>query len=530
MCILKKENLLLKYTKNLEKLGKNENECVEYSVFFHSKDMERALEFNSQKGIPFIYVARVGKTFDGHSLAQVVLNSQNIFVGSHAHIHMAENDLGILVTDTEKVLNALLQKAFQVDRKDFYLVGVTGTNGKTSVVQIGGQILERAYKKHVLKIGTLGMQIGTENLPVSHVTTPDFPAFLSALHVAKAQHVQQVVMEVTSHGLKENRLADTKMNVCVFTNLTQDHLDFHGNMTDYFESKKKLFSEHFCEDGWAVINTDGEEWQKFAQAAFGSKRTVLFVGCDKNLNQFEDWESLFHSVQYLNLTQKKSTLQGVSGVLQLISKNETSNLYPFSCPLLGDFQFENILCAVGIALASGVQLAEISPLLKEMKNIPGRLEVVQTTQEQPTVIVDYAHSPDALEKSIQTCRSLLKSGGKLITVFGCGGNRDALKRIPMGEVASRLSDIVMITSDNPRDEDPDRIIEDIFLGCVEKSKCLKEKDRKKALFLAIQNATKYDIVLIAGKGHETYQIFNGIKHPFSDADVALHALREKILT
>lgn len=236
------------------------------------------------------------------------------------------------------------------------------------------------------------------------------------------------------------------------------------------------------------------------------------------------------------MKHQKSDLTGISG--ELFFKNQNGEILKnasYKCPLLGEFQQENILCSIGIILALGFSLENACGALEYIKNIPGRLELIKSNhlkntpsqKSPPNVIIDYAHTPDALEKSILACKKLLPFEGKIITVFGCGGDRDSSKRAVMGKIASQLSDFVIVTSDNPRTEDPDKIIQDIFMGIDKKQYCKRQKDRKDAIINAIESANENDLVLIAGKGHEDYQIIGEIKYPFSDKNIVQKILNRE---
>lgn len=538
--ILTKKNLLSCISNSVYQIS---NEC-ELKIFYHSRDVEDFLNSPSaasfiQRDIPaFIYIARSGKTFNGHFFAEKVLHSKNIFIGdinrtkeNIDNIDLLKQDYFIGVKDIEEALNSLLQEAYALDLSIFTFIGVTGTNGKTSVVQISAQMLEIICKKHVLKIGTLGMEIGDQKLEGSHVTTPDFPAFISILDSAYKENINKVVMEITSHALKENRLADLKIDVGVFTNLTQDHIDFHGSMEDYRSSKEKLFTHLLSENGTAVININNHEYPHFIKAASGKKRSLILVGNANSVcSTSKKFFTHFASIRYLELSveNQKSDLTGISGHLSF--KNQDGKILEqhfYKCQLLGEFQQENVLCSIGIILALGFSLENACHVLSHIKNIPGRLELIKPTSRKnitskkslPNVVIDYAHTPDALEKSILACKNLLSSKGKITTVFGCGGDRDSSKRAMMGKIASRFSDFVIVTSDNPRTEDPDKIIHDIFMGIDKKQHCKKQKDRKNAIIDAITNASENDLVLVAGKGHENYQIIGEIKYPFSDEKI-----------
>ncbi len=253
------------------------------NVFCHSKDCEN-LSPQSIAPPHYVYIARKGSSFDGHILAKNVLNSGNFFIGEKTSIvslfvddaeTILNHNLFIEVHDAKKALHLILENAFKIDVKKFASIAVTGTNGKTSVTQILGHVLTQLEQKLPLKIGTLGVQIGNSTLPVSHVTTPDYPSFLNILAAAQKQNVQKIIMEATSHGLNENRLGDWKNDIAIFTNLTQDHLDYHKTMVDYSAAKQKLFQNQFSPNGTAIINIETEESKKFIQAAQGPLRNLI---------------------------------------------------------------------------------------------------------------------------------------------------------------------------------------------------------------------------------------------------------------
>lgn len=497
----------------------------------------------------FIYIARVGKKFDGHSLIEKILSSKNYFIGNEENVFdlakknnysedlllkIINNPYFIKVKNTEKSINLLFEKCYQINNEHFNTIAVTGTNGKTSVVQICSQIFELLTAKSCLRIGTLGLQIGEYSMESSHVTTPDYPALLSIINLCQKINIDKIVMEATSHGLLEKRLGNWKVNTAIFTNLTQDHLDYHGTMDNYRNAKLKLFDEYLNKSGCAIICTNNFDWEFFAKHAAGNKRTLIGVG-NENISKsfFSTFKNLYKSLLYLSITDQKSSLKGISGTLILRDCHKIIESEYFSAPIIGNFQFDNIMCSIAAMINDGFKISEISKKLANIKNIPGRLEIIKHKTEIdnkfPTVLVDYAHSPDALEKAILVCKNILslEGRGKLITVFGCGGDRDKTKRPIMGKIASTLSDKVIVTSDNPRKEDPGKIIDDIFTGINSNNNCFRESDRKKAIEFAIQSAEQFDLILVAGKGHEDYQIIGETKYPFSDSQIALSILSKE---
>lgn len=530
--ILKRKRLLTFSSKNFDSVSFDHD----ISLFFHSIEVMSFLSnvHSFFEKPQFAYVVRNGKSFNGYQILADVLQSKNIFIGewekSLASLNqgkMPDDCYFIGVSNTEVALNEIIKSIYGISVESMKLIGVTGTNGKTSVVQILSQMIETIEKKTVMRIGTLGIQIQDDVLPGSHVTTPDFPTLMHALDIAKKRNISTVVMEVTSHGLSEKRLHDLNVDIAIFTNLTLDHLDYHGSMENYRIAKLKLFNETLSKTGFAIVHTDQDESLAFVRAAaFQQMRNLILVGHEedvkKNLESTvkEGLLTCFQTVQCLVLSTCKTDLNGiVASVKHFNCAFQLIDECAFQSSLLGDFQVENALCAIGACLALSFPLSLACESMEKVKSIPGRLDVVELPlkNKTPKVIVDYAHTPAALEKVIATCRNLLAKEGKIITVFGCGGNRDSSKRPEMGFVASDLSDFVFITSDNPRDENPEKIIYDIVLG-ISKRNYITEPDRKQAIRLAMDYACKDDLVLICGKGHENYQIIGDTKYPFSDAD------------
>lgn len=542
--ILKKKELILNKNHDIYTI----NHPLE--IIINSNNLNKFIETeNGYKNNSFIYIARVGAKFDGHFLADTILKTNNYFIGNPENINLIaqksnfsddwtkkiiSNKYFIPVNNIEESIGILFEYALNINKSKIHTIAVTGTNGKTSVVQICSQILKLLTNKKNTKIGTLGIEIGEVKLKSSHITTPDYPSFLEILNLSEKNNIQNVIMEATSHGLIENRLGNWKVDTAIFTNLTQDHLDYHGTIEEYKSAKMKLFQNYLKEDGNAVICTNNSDWELFTKISIGSKRKIIGVGHEKYSNYFlKTYQKYFQTTYYLSITDSKSSLTGISGNLKLQDHSNIMENTFFSAPLIGDFQIDNLSCAIGALICEGYTITEISKILKKINNIPGRLEIInkhiKKKNKNPTVLIDYAHTPDALNKVLHICKNVLKNEGqgKLITVFGCGGNRDKLKRPLMGKIASILSDTVVVTSDNPRNEEPNKIIDDIFEGISGNKNCLRELDRKKAIELAIHSGGQFDLILVAGKGHEDYQIIGEKKFPFSDAKIALSVLRKE---
>ncbi len=382
------------------------------------------------------------------------------------------------------------------------MIGVTGTNGKTSCTHWLAQAMQAAGKRAAV-IGTLGN--GFPNaLSEAINTTPD-PILL---HGMLADYLRAgadtVAMEVSSHGLAQGRVNGVHFDVAVFTNLSRDHLDYHGDMDAYAAAKRKLFDWPGLQT--AVLNMDDAFGQKIAAEllsagrsylTFGFSEQAMVRGCDLQLSDH-------------GIAMQIHAPQG-QGVLR--------------APVLGRFNASNLLAIVATMLASGLPLAAVLDAVSQIKPVPGRMQTMGGG-DQPLVVVDYAHTPDALENVLSTLREQCK--GQLICVFGCGGNRDAGKRGLMGEVATRLADQVIVTSDNPRDETPDSIISNILSGITGQAHHIQvEPDRATAIQQAILSASAGDIVVLAGKGHETYQEIAGVRYPFNDLEMASRYLQER---
>jgi len=378
-----------------------------------------------------------------------------------------------------------------------WMIGVTGTNGKTSCSHWLAQALELLGRKAAV-VGTLGN--GFPNA-LSHAinTTPDPILLHGMLADYLAQGAQSVAMEVSSHGLEQGRVNGVHFNVAVFTNLTRDHLDYHGDMASYAAAKRKLFDW----DGLScsVLNTDDDFGLKLASELQQQGKQVLTYGLDSG------------DVRGLDL---EFNVQGLS--MQVHTPFGDAKL---QANVLGRFNAYNLLAVLASLLASDIALEDAIDAVGQVKSVAGRMQQYGGG-EQPLVVIDYAHTPDALEKVLKALRE--QASGRLICVFGCGGNRDAGKRPLMAGVASNLADKTIVTSDNPRHENPAEIIRQVLAGMHGEYEVAE--DRTLAIKTAIQSAQPQDVVLVAGKGHEDYQEIAGVRYPFSDAEVVQNVLKE----
>lgn len=405
----------------------------------------------------------------------------------------------VAVANLKSQTGHIAAEFYQYPSRQLKVIGVTGTNGKTSVSQWLAQALSALGQK-VAVIGTIGNGfVGTQdtNLVEAGNTTPD--AIL--LQAMLANYVQQgadaIAMEVSSHGLHQGRVNGVEFDLAILTNLSRDHLDYHETMEEYAAAKQELFVWPGL--GMAILNVDDDFGQGVATLLKTQGQALMTYG----LNQ-GDVRGVDLELHQQGLAMQVKTPQG--DVL-------------IKASVLGRFNAYNVLAVLTALLALKVSLQDAVAAIARIKSVPGRMELFGG-DDKPVVVVDYAHTPDALENVLSALRE--QGQGKLICVFGCGGKRDAGKRPLMGEVAARLADTVIVTSDNPRSENPEHIIQEIVSGMSGKG--LVESDRERAIVQAVQLAQPGDVVLVAGKGHESYQEIGGIKMPFSDALVVQNAL------
>ena len=406
----------------------------------------------------------------------------------------------ITVEDSRKTLAALSADFFGNPSRELDVIGITGTNGKTTVAYLIESILKSAGRKTGL-LGTINYRFGDKTIPARQ-TTPESLDLQKMLREMADIKIDTCVLEVSSHSLILNRVYKTDFSVGVFTNLTQDHLDFHQNKEKYFKAKEKLFTEYNLKK--AVINIDDSYGERILTKTAAEVMTVGIKG--KGDIQAKNIKTSMDGITFIALTPK--------GNIEIVSR------------LFGCHNVYNILFAIGSALALGLSLEEIKRGVYALSDVPGRSQRIDEGQNF-TVLVDYAHTDDALKNTIKAARDL--ANRKIITVFGCGGNRDQDKRPKMGEVAGRYSDFTIITSDNPRNEDPARIAKSIETGIkkvVDARKYCVILDRKQAIDRAIQMAGKDDIVIIAGKGHEDYQVFRDRRIHFDDLETAKEIIKK----
>ncbi len=445
-----------------------------------------------------MFVAIVGFKTDGHEYidgavaqgATVVAVQKNAWNGQKI-----DGVTYVIAEDTRKLLALASCNFYHHPSRDFKLVGVTGTKGKTTTTYMIKKIMEKAGKKVGL-IGTIANMIGDETVEASR-TTPESVDLQRLFRKMADEKCDVVIMEVSSHALALDRVLGCAFDIGIFTNLTQDHMDFHETFDNYLAAKAKLFT--MCKDGY--INCDDMYAKKLAEMA---TCPITTFGIDNNP---------YVSARDIIITNTYSDFKmPFNKVMQRIRVN-----------IPGRFTVYNALGAICASVKLGASVENIIEGLEEVR-VPGRSEMVPNDRNL-TVMVDYAHSPDSLENILRTVKTYTK--GKVICVFGCGGDRDKTKRPIMGEIAGRLANYTVITSDNPRTEDPNIIVKEIEEGMKKtKGQYIVIVNRKKAIEHAIKQAKKNDLVLIAGKGHETYQEINGEHHHFDDREVAKEAMKK----
>lgn len=445
-----------------------------------------------------LFCALKGLDHDGNEFVGNAVDKGAVAVVSGEKFRADYSVTWIEVADARAAMGKAAGNLYGNPSREFPVVGITGTNGKTTTAFLVHYLLEAILRRAGL-IGTIHYKIGDREEEAPH-TTPESPEVHRLLREMRDEDCRGVAMEVSSQGLAQSRVSGVSFDVGVFTNLSQDHLDYHKGMENYFASKMLLFEQMDADSSKksvALINVDDSYGERIAKTKFDRLKKVTFgrsVGADY---QASDIRSDFNGTQF-KLTHKERQ-------------------FLVRIPLIGNFNVYNAVAAIASAHCIGLNMREIISTMATAPQVPGRLEAVAGRQINYRVFVDYAHTPDALTNVISTLKSLQPE--RLITVFGCGGDRDVSKRAPMAAAAETGSDICILTSDNPRTEDPHQILEDAEKGFNRKDYEVIE-DRRLAIKRAISIAGERDIVLIAGKGHETYQEIDGVKHEFDDRRIA----------
>lgn len=469
-------------------------------VLAHTADLETnisAICYDSRKAEPgCLFVAVGGFATDGNRFIPMALEK-----GAAAVVtaKKPEGEIPYILVESDRLALALLGCNFYGNpAASMTMIGITGTNGKTSSTLLLKQVLEKTQGAKVGLIGTMANMIGQEVIPTER-TTPeslDLQALFARMRDSGCTHV---VMEVSSHAITLERIGGVRFDVAAFTNLTEDHLDFHKTMDAYCEAKAELFRR--CDR--AVVNADDSYAGRILSAA----------ACPVLTTSVTTKEGLHAEDVALHA-------EGIS--FTAVCGEERARV---TLPIPGKFTVYNALTVLGVAHQLGISIHDCAEALKSAEGVKGRVEVVPTPGTPYSVLIDYAHTPDALENVLRTVRDFCK--GRLISVFGCGGDRDPMKRPIMGKIGVELSDIAIITSDNPRTEVPMAIIQDILKGVNQESgEYIVMEDRRRAIRYAMDIAEKNDIIVLAGKGHETYQDIDGQKHHLDEREEVAAHLKE----
>ncbi|MEH7745113.1 UDP-N-acetylmuramoyl-L-alanyl-D-glutamate--2,6-diaminopimelate ligase [Neobacillus drentensis] len=482
---------------NLQKLLKNLHLLVPYL----GEDPEiTSIENDNRKvQIGSLFICIKGYTVDGHDFAESAVKSGAAAV-------LAERPLSldvpvILVKDTTRAMAVLADAFYDQPTKNLHLIGITGTNGKTTTSHLIEKIFADANQKTGL-IGTMYTKIADKTIETKN-TTPESLTLQKTFRQMVEAGVDIAVMEVSSHALDLGRVHGCDYDVAVFTNLTQDHLDYHKTMEEYKRAKSLLFAQlgntfDHQKPKFAVLNADDPASDMYRRSTAAH---VITYGIDNKAD-----------LQAKNIQMTSSGTQ-----FELVVQSEK---YPIKMQLIGKFSVYNVLASIAASVVSGIDIKAVIQSIESVKGVSGRFELVNAGQEF-TVIVDYAHTPDSLENVLKTVQHFAKK--KVFVIVGCGGDRDRTKRPLMAQIACQLASDPILTSDNPRSEDPLAILKDMEAG-VQGSAYRMIPDRKEAIQTAIREASAGDVILIAGKGHETYQIIGNVVHDFDDRLVAREAI------
>ena len=455
-----------------------------------------------------LFIALDGATVDGHNYIDKAVAAGAVAVIVSKPVTVPDDVCVITVSDTRQAMMVCVPYFFDYPANRMRMVGVTGTNGKTTTTHMIRHILKaQGFKVGV--IGTVHIMIGDTSYPI-HNTTPDVVDLQHILHQMVQENVEYCVMEVSSHALALGRVSGVEFDTAVFTNLTQDHLDFHKTFENYLAAKCKLFEQvsapnQVKDNKGAVINIDDSYGHRVMEKT--TAPTITYSTLGKGTLNASDVHMSTKNSQY--------------------TVNYKGESYPVSMNTTGLFNVYNTLAAIGACLQEGISMEAIDTALKTFSSVPGRFELIEEGQDF-AVVVDYAHTPDGLQNILETAKAIKEN--RIIIVFGCGGDRDATKRPIMGRIAAEYGDKIYVTSDNPRTEDPVQIVKDVEVGVKE---ALREGtsyevivDRREAINHAIHDAKAGDIVIIAGKGHENYQILKNETIHFDDREEARKALKE----
>ncbi|MFW5998591.1 MAG: UDP-N-acetylmuramoyl-L-alanyl-D-glutamate--2,6-diaminopimelate ligase [Bacillota bacterium] len=473
-------------------------QVIDPEQIYGNTDIEIAdIVYDSRKASDnSLFICIEGFENDGHDYINNAVNNGTVAVLIEKDLNEYRNDITyVKVNDSRKKMSKMAALFYGYPLRKLQLIGITGTNGKTTTSYLIKSIIENAGFKTGL-IGTINIIIGEERLPATRTTPESLDLYKYFSRMVK-KGVTHVVMEVSSHALELERVKGMDFTIAVFTNISQDHLDFHNSLEAYLKAKSKLFQQ-VKENGYGIINIDDDKSDYIIKNTRGNVLT--------------------YSIENKSDIQARKIKLDIKGV-----HFKTDYIKNINIKLTGRFNVYNALAGITTGKALGLSKDNIKTGLEEMEGVPGRFELIDENQNFG-VIVDYAHTPDGMENVLQTAREI--TNNNIIIVFGCGGDRDKGKRPLMGKIGIKYGDYCILTSDNPRSEDPIDILKQIEAGINSQNKDLYEviPDRKKAIFRAIEIAQKDDFVIIIGKGHETYQIFKNKTIHFDDREVAREAI------
>jgi UDP-N-acetylmuramoyl-L-alanyl-D-glutamate--2,6-diaminopimelate ligase len=459
-------------------------------IAYHSDDVKDG----------YLFVAIKGQITDGHFFVDKAIKNGARAIILERPLKTPLKIVQVLVKDSKTALSEVSQVFYHFPNKKIKIIGITGTQGKTSTSFFVKSVLEESNRKSGL-IGTIYYKSGKKILKMAQRTTPMSLDILKFFDRFQKEGIRYVVMEVSSQALDLKRVYGFDFEVACFTGISHEHLDWHKNIKNYLNSKLKIIKENKTK--FLVVNLD-DPFSRYFLKNFPKKRTITY-GIKNQKADFFGYEI-------------KSDLKGTCFKLRY-KKNEL----PVKLKVIGDFQVLNALAAFAICSSLKIPLKTIKRGVEKLKRVPGRFEVIKA--KDFNVVIDYAHTPESLKTLLLNAKKLVS--GRIILIFGCGGTRDKSKRAPMGEISGKLADFTIITSDNPRFEEPEEIIKQIEKGIKKtKGKYIKIVDRKEAIKRGLKMAKKGDLVLIAGKGHETYQIFKDKTIPFSDKKVVQEIIRD----
>jgi len=484
---------------------------INYKKICGNTEMDiKSLSINSKnKSKNSLFIAIDGFKHNGHDYIKEAASNGAIASIVQKKVSAPLSMTMVMVDSTREVLPILCRNFYRNPSSSFKLIGITGTNGKTTTCYLINSILNMAGMKTSL-ITTVESFLDGKKVSFKR-TTPESPDLNDFFDKSRKEKIDAACMEISSHSIDLHRIDYLDFDYFVFTNLSQDHLDYHKDMAGYFNVKKKLFLK---------------EYRKI----YGGKKAIINVDDNYGKEIFEstDLKRISYSLRSNRESIWASNIKNSISGIEVNINTSDGKILSISSPLCGYFNIYNILAAIGVCLDMGIDNKSIQEGVRSLSGVRGRFEKLDS-DNRFAVIVDYAHTPDGLEKVLTTIKQILKSGGKIITVFGCGGDRDMGKRKIMGRISGKYADFTILTSDNPRTEDPDSIIRMIEEGLIESEskEYIKEVDRKKAIFMALEMASKNDVIIIAGKGHEDYQEFKDYRIPFSDRYVAEEWLFKK---